>query len=45
MFGQHIRDTSLTFPEDLVDRPFSYFKRSEDAIDALVCSWVGHVSR
>lgn len=37
----HIRDIPLSLPADLIDRPFSHFKRFEDAIDALVCGWVG----
>lgn len=39
--SQHIHDISLNLPADLIDRPFSHFKRFEDAIDALVCGWVG----
>ena len=39
--SQHISGISLNLPSDLIGRPFSHFKRYEDAIDALVCGWVG----
>lgn len=31
----------LSIPADMIGRPFSHFKRFEDALDALICAWVG----
>lgn len=39
--SNEIKGITLTLPEDLQTQPFSYFKRFEDAIDALVCGWIG----
>lgn len=39
--SKHITGIPLSIPEDLVERPFSYFKRYEDVLDALVCGWIG----
>ncbi|MFK5950933.1 MAG: DUF429 domain-containing protein [Methylococcales bacterium] len=32
---------TLTLPDDLIEKPFSAFKRFEDSLDALICGWVG----
>jgi predicted RNase H-like nuclease len=39
--AQHISNIRLTLPDELGEQPFSFFKRYEDAIDALICGWVG----
>lgn len=36
-----IKGIPLSIPDNLVERPFSHFKRFEDALDALVCGWIG----
>jgi hypothetical protein len=41
VLGQVIQDIELDISESLIEQPFSHFKRYEDAIDALVCGWVG----
>jgi predicted RNase H-like nuclease len=41
VLGQVIQDIDLDISESLIQQPFSHFKRYEDAIDALVCGWVG----
>lgn len=38
---KEIQTIPLDLPDDLVNRSFSDFKRYEDAIDALICGWVG----
>lgn len=38
---KHIKGISLTLPDNLIEKPFSSFKRFEDSLDALVCGWVG----
>ena len=39
--SKKIEGIPLSLPEDLIERPFSHFKRYEDALDALVCAWIG----
>lgn len=39
--GKDISNIQLDLPDELVTQPFSQFKRYEDAIDALICGWVG----
>lgn len=41
VLAQHISNIGLHLPDELPEKPFSFFKRYEDAIDALVCGWVG----
>jgi predicted RNase H-like nuclease len=41
VLGKEISDITLSLPDDLVQQPFSHFKRYEDVIDALICGWVG----
>lgn len=38
---EKIQAIPLDLPDDLPSRPFSYFKRFEDTLDALVCGWIG----
>lgn len=39
--GQYITNIPSFLPAEFRQYPFSYLKRFEDAIDALVCGWVG----
>jgi predicted RNase H-like nuclease len=41
VLSEKIHNIDLELPEDLRERPFAHFKRYEDALDALVCGWVG----